>query len=66
MLRRRYTRESATLLHVLGSRGDISTSLLKLLRACLLLDKVSTYKGRPTLSGDAQPTRQHAQICALQ
>jgi hypothetical protein len=50
-LRRRYTRESATLLRAEGSRGDISTGPPKPLRARSLTDKVSTYKGRPTLSG---------------
>jgi hypothetical protein len=51
MLRRHYTRESATLLHVMGSRGDIPIGPPKPLRARSLSDKVSTYKGRPTLSG---------------
>ena len=50
-LHRRYTCESATLLRAEGSRGNISTSPPKPLRACLLSDKVSMYKGRPTLSG---------------
>jgi hypothetical protein len=50
-LRRRYTRESATLLRAEGSRGDISTGPPKPLRARSLSDKVLTYKGRPTLSG---------------
>ena len=43
-LRRRYTRESATLLRVLGSRGDISIGPPKPLRARSLTDKVSTYE----------------------
>ena len=44
MLRRRYTRESATLLRVLGSRGNIPIGPPKPLRARSLTDKVSTYK----------------------
>ena len=51
MLHRRYTRESTTLLRAEGSRGNISTGLPKPLCARSLSDKVSTYKGRPTLSG---------------
>ena len=43
-LRRRYTRESATLLRVLGSRGDIPISPPKPLHARSLTDKVSMYK----------------------
>ena len=43
-LRRRYTRESATLLHVLGSRGDIPISPPKLLCVRSLTDKVSMYE----------------------
>jgi hypothetical protein len=43
-LRRRYTHESATLLHVLGSRGDIPIGPPKPLRARSLTDKVSTYE----------------------
>jgi hypothetical protein len=37
-------RKSATLLRVLGSRGDIPIGLPKLLRARSLTDKVSTYE----------------------
>jgi hypothetical protein len=49
-LRRHYTCESATLLCVLGSRGNILIGLPKLLCTRSLTDKVSMYKGRPTLS----------------
>jgi hypothetical protein len=51
MLRRRYMRESAMLLRVLGSRGDIPIGPPKPLRVRSLTDKVSTYKGRLMLSG---------------
>jgi hypothetical protein len=43
-LRRRYTRESATLLRVLGSQGDIPIGPPKPLRARSLTDKVLTYE----------------------
>jgi hypothetical protein len=44
-LRRRYTRESATLLCAEGLQGDISTGPPKPMCARSLSDKVSTYKG---------------------
>jgi hypothetical protein len=43
-LRRRYTRESATLMHVLGLQGDIPIGPPKPLRARSLTDKVSMYE----------------------
>jgi hypothetical protein len=43
-LRRRYMRESATLLRVMGSRGDILISPPKPLRVRSLTDKVLTYE----------------------
>ena len=43
-LRRCYTCESATLLRILGSRGDIPIGPLKPLRVRSLTDKVSMYE----------------------